>query len=336
MTTATTLSSEGASTGSLPLSSFSRNDVQHFMATGDLQGRLRVWDVTRLECTTDLTGHTSGITCLVFAKSLRKGCALILASADAEGAVMISAIDLSGSLIESRSLETLHQNRVVSMQFYAGGYKLISSSVDTTIRLWNVASGKLIACLDGHHRPVTGMDCTCILNAIAVATCSVHGTWYLWDLKLQRHVRTGRKPGAASLVRFSPNIHGFCSPRPVLVTAHWAIKEASVHVWDVFDPDLDDSECSPMKPWHSFHGVARGQVQDAAFTVNAQSKTLMAIAAMDGSIIIYDLCARSVLTHMTDGHILADGMMLLLHFTVLCSWLTSSAVGMLLVSVKLF
>jgi hypothetical protein len=62
-----------------------------------------------------------------------------------------------------------------------------------------------------------------------------------------------------------------------------------------------------LKPWHSFHGVARGQIQDMAFTVNAQSKTLMAVAALDGSIIIYNLSARSVLTHITNGHSRADG-----------------------------
>lgn len=302
-----TASSEGASTSLLPWSTFTRVDTHLFMATGDLQGCLRIWDVARLECAAMLAGHSSGITCITFAKPLRKNCAVLLASADAEGAVIVSAIDLSGNLIESGMLESLHQNRIVSMHFFAGGHKLVTSSVDTTVRIWNVVNGQLTACLDAHQRPVTGMDCTSIMNAVAVATCSVHGTWYLWDLKHQRQLRTGRKPGAASMIRFSPYVHGFNNPRPLLVTAHWALKEASVHLWDVFTPELSRFEEAPTQPWHSFHGVARGQVQDIAFTVDNHSKTLMAVAALDGSLIVYDLFARSVLTHMTDGHKFGSG-----------------------------
>jgi WD40 repeat protein len=306
----TTLSSEGASTGSLPWSTLTRTETQHFMATGDLQGHLRVWDVTRLEYATEIDGHTSGITCITFARNLRKGCALLMASGDAEGAVKVSAIDLNGNLIESQSLDVVHQNRVMSMHFFAGGHKLITSSVDTTIRLWNVATGQLTACLDGHKRPVTGMDCMSIMNAVAVATCSSGGTWYLWDLKLRRHFRTGKKPGAATLVRFSPYVHSFDNPRPLLVTAHWASKEASIHLWDAFDPELPASEVGPVQPWHSFQGVAKGQIQDIAFTLDQHNKTLMAVAALDGSLVIYDLCACSVLFHMTDGHPMSDGALL--------------------------
>ena len=303
-----TISSEAASSGSLPWGTSTRTESHLFLATGDLQGCLRLWDVTKLECAANLHGHSSGITCITFSTGLHKGCALLLASADAEGAVIVSAIDLNGNLVESGMLDSLHRNRIVSMHFFAAGHKLVTSSVDTTIRIWNVATGQLAACLDGHQRPVTGMDCTSIMNAVALATCSVHGTWYLWDLKHQRHLRTGRKPGAASMLRFSPNVHDFSNPRPLLVTAHWGLKEASLHLWDVFDPELPGSCQVPMQPWHSFHGVARGQVQDIAFTINQYSKTLMAVAALDGCLIIYDLFARSVLTHMTDGHKFASGM----------------------------
>lgn len=326
LTSSATLTSEGVSTGSLQLSTLSRTDHQCFIATGDLQGCLRLWDVVKMECCADLQGHSSGITCVSFAKGLRKGCALILASADAEGDIMMSAVDLSGNLIESQALDKQHRNRIVSMQFYAEGHKLITSSVDTTVRLWSVATGQCIGCLDGHKRPVTGMDCTSIMSAMAVATCCVNGSWYLWDLKLKRHLRSGRRPGAASLVRFSPAIHAFIQSRPLLVTAHWGNKEASLHVWDVFDPDLESCADTALKPWHSFLSVARGQVQDIAFTSSAQHKFLMAVVALDGSIIIYDLFARSVLTHMTDGHCLANGAILPIS-TLLCMQLTHFLCG---------
>lgn len=152
-----------------------------------------------------------------------------------------------------------------------------------------------------------------------VATCSVHGTWYLWDIKLRRAVRTGNIAGAASIVRFTPYIHTLSPPRPLLVTAHWSAqkREASVHLWDVFDPDYGRAAAAAGQAgapppagvtglWHSFVGVARGQVQDVAFTVDTSSaeeeKVLMAMAALDGSLVVLDLAAKGVLTHMTGGH----------------------------------
>lgn len=153
----------------------------------------------------------------------------------------------------------------------------------------------------------------CVLcSRVEVATCSVHGTWYLWDIKLRRAVRTGNCAGAASIVRFTPHIHTLTPPRPLLVTAHWSAqkRESSVHLWDIFDPEsgrgaAPGAAAPAATLWHSFMSVAGGQVQDVAFTVDSsaeEDKVLMALAALDGSLVVLDLAARSVMTHMTGGH----------------------------------
>lgn len=146
-------------------------------------------------------------------------------------------------------------------------------------------------------------------SRVELATCSVHGTWYLWDIKLRRAMRTGNHSGAASIVRFTPHIHTLSPPRPLLVTAHWSAqkREASVHLWDVFDPDYGRGAAAAGATglWHSFVSVARGQVQDVAFTVDSsteEDKVLMALAALDGSLVVLDLAAKGVVTHMTGGH----------------------------------
>jgi WD40 repeat protein len=308
-----TLSSEGASSRSLPWSSsLSLTDPQQqhqpqFMATGDLSGGLKVWDVTRLECANELQGHNAGITCITFAKDLRKGCVLLMATADVEGVVIVWVLDLEGGLVESHKLHG-HSNRVVSMKFVNGDRRLITSSVDTTIAVWNVVAGKKEARLDGHRRAVTGMDCITIKSVVAIATCSVNGSWCLWDLALRRAVLKGRQVGACGFIRFSPCILTLNPPRPLLVTCHWSAGgnrgEASVHLWDVF---ALDNESSTVQPCHSFPGVARSQISDVAFTVDQSHKPLMAISSNDGSLIIYDLIARSVLTHLPEVHIYADG-----------------------------
>eukprot|EP00892_Ulva_mutabilis_P011975 jgi/Ulvmu1/914/UM101_0023.1 len=319
----TTVSSEAASTTSLPWSTLTRTDAHSlghaFMATGDLQGTLRVWDVTKMECANELSGHSTGVTCITFSPTLRKGRVLLMASADAEGCVIVWALDLQGGLIESHPLDG-HSNRVVSMRFFERGRNLITSSVDTSIIVWNVATGQMAAWLEGHKRAVTSMDSLPYQSRVEVATCSVHGTWYLWDIKLRRAVRTGNICGAASIVRFTPYIHALSPPRPLLMTAHWSAhtREASVHLWDVFDPEygraaaaggVAGATASATAPWHSFVGIARGQVQDVAFTVDGaagEEKVLMAVAALDGSLVVLDLAAKGVLTHMTDGHMDAN------------------------------
>lgn len=163
----------------------------------------------------------------------------------------------------------------------------------------------------GPHADCVGVLC----SRVEVATCSVHGTWYLWDIKLRRAIRTGNCAGAASIVRFTPHIHTLTPPRPLLVSAHWSAqkRESSVHLWDVFDPECGRGTAAGATGstpgtaglWHSFMSVAGGQVQDVAFTVDSsaeEDKVLMALAALDGSLVVLDLAARSVMTHMTGGH----------------------------------
>jgi WD40 repeat protein len=308
-TQASTLSSEAASSRNPLWSSLlMHNDKQQsFMATGDLEGTVKLWDVTSLECVNELKGHCDGITCLVFAKRLRKGCVLLLASADAEGAVFVWACDLEGGLLESVQLNG-HANRIVAMHFVHGGRRLITASVDTTVLLWNIGAGACEARLEGHRRAVTAMDCLSIKSAIAIATCSSNGAWRLWDLDMRQTVLEGRQVGACSHIRFSTTIATLNPPRPLLVTCHWNAgkggrSQASVHLWDVFA--LTPSS-STQQPCHSFTSVARGQISDIAFTVDETHKPLMAVASSSGALIIYDLAARSVLTHLTEVHITAE------------------------------
>jgi WD40 repeat protein len=221
--------------------------------------------------------------------------------------VFVWATDLEGGLLESVALNG-HANRVVAMHFVHSGRRLVTASVDTTVLLWNVGAGACEARLEGHQRAVTSMDCLAIKSAMAIATCSSNGAWRLWDLDHRQTVLEGRQVGACSHVRFSPTIEALKPPRPLLVTCHWNAgnggrSQASLHLWDVFSP-------SPLpgaqQPCHSFTSVVRGQISDIAFTVDEADKPLMAVASSSGALIIYDLAARSVLTHLTEVHITAE------------------------------
>ena len=296
-------SSEAASSRSLPGSYTYTDGLQpQFLATGDIAGGLKLWDVNRLECANALAGHATGISCITFASDLRKGCVLLMASADAAGVVIIWALDIEGSLFESHRIEA-HGNRVVAMKFVNGGRRLVTSSVDTTIAVWNVVTGRNEQRLDGHRRAVMAMDVITIHSSVIIASCSVNGSWCLWDLDAGKPMLKGKQAGACGHVRFTPCCVALTPPRPLLVTCHYSVGRrrgtASIHLWDVFAAGGDSGS---RQPCHSFTGVARCKLTAVAFTVDQAQKALMAVASDDGSLIIFDLLARSVLTHLSDVH----------------------------------
>ena len=45
---------------------------------------------------------------------------------------------------------TGHRNRVSSVAFSSDGTRLVSASLDQTVRVWEAASGKPVAVLQGH------------------------------------------------------------------------------------------------------------------------------------------------------------------------------------------
>ena len=314
------LSSEAVSSGSLPWSSARLADFMasgappQFLVTGDLSGGLRLWDAARFEYANDLPGHSAGITALAFAKDLRKGHVLLLASGDAEGVVIVWALEPDGSIIESRRLNG-HSNRVVAIKFVSAGRRLVSASVDTHVAVWHVSSGAEEARLAGHRRAVTAMDCLTVHGVVAVATCSANGWWGLWDLDRKRREFAGHAAGAAGMLRFSPALAALTPPRPLLVTAHWDAGgkrgEASVHLWDVLAPGAAaGAPDGVLAPAGVFPGVARKRVTDVAFSNDAAGKALMAVAAADGTLLIVDLAAHSILTHLADAHPTVDGVLL--------------------------
>lgn len=139
-------------------------------AAGDLEGGLRLWDAARLECANELAGHAAGITCVTFARDLRRGCAVLMASADAVGTVIVWALDLDGSVLESSTLRA-HGNRVVAMRFVAGGRKLVTASVDTSVAVWSVGRAAQEARVEAHKRAVTAMDTLAIKGARRAVGC---------------------------------------------------------------------------------------------------------------------------------------------------------------------
>jgi sugar lactone lactonase YvrE len=122
-----------------------------------------------------------------------------------------------------------HTGWVMSVAFSPDGRRALSSSMDKTVRLWDVASGKELLHLGGHTDRV---------DSVAFApggrfalSGSWDGTVRLWELQGGREVRRFQSPDGmhVSNVAFFPDGKRFLSS---------AMDQRPLHLWDVLTGKL--------------------------------------------------------------------------------------------------
>ncbi|WP_414624790.1 AAA-like domain-containing protein [Calothrix sp. CCY 0018] len=111
--------------------------------------------------------------------------------------------NILSNIKERNSLEG-HQDHVYNVAFSPDGKTLATGSWDTTIKLWDMASGKLLTTLQGHQDAVLSVDFS--PDGKTLATGSWDKTIKLWDMasgKLQTTLQGHQ--GAVTSVAFSPD-----------------------------------------------------------------------------------------------------------------------------------
>ena len=168
-----------------------------------------------------------------------------------------------------------HEGAATSVAF-AGGTTAVSGGRDRTVRVWDLASRRATAVLEGHRETVASVDATA--DGTRAASGSVDGTVRLWDLRalapglvLEGH----RAP--VSCVRFSAD--GL-----VIASAGW---DGAARLWDAES------------------GAALGALEDHEANVTAvavhPAGRQVATGAEDGSIRLFDPRRRRVLRRLA-GH----------------------------------
>lgn len=111
------------------------------VATGDTNGKVRLWEVPSGKQIVTLKGHVSWVRCLAFSPDGKK-----LASCSNDTTVKI------WNLSDYQCLHTLegHDNWVWSIAFSPDGSKLASASDDATLRLWDLANLQCLHTLREH------------------------------------------------------------------------------------------------------------------------------------------------------------------------------------------
>jgi WD40 repeat protein len=116
--------------------------------------------------------HDECVKCVAFSPVIGSN---VLASGCGDGIIRLWNM----SRITTRELNG-HFNTIESVAFSPDGSQLVSGSHDRTVRLWSVASGKLLKVLTGHSSTVYSVAFH--PNGKQVASCSADATMRMWTV----------------------------------------------------------------------------------------------------------------------------------------------------------
>ena len=215
--------------------SVSFNPDGSLLATGDLDGKICLWQVVDGQQVLTLKGHDGWIWAVTFSPDGKT-----LASCSHDSLIRlwdVQSIDFEqsnpASLTEASDsshlpgtcLKTLrgHLSRVWTIAFSPDGQMLASGSDDQTIRLWNAHDGTCLAVLQGHTGGVTSVSFS--PNGQILASASEDSSIRLWSVAhgtilktLQGHTHWVRA------VAFSPDGQTLASGSDDRTVRLWEVK----------------------------------------------------------------------------------------------------------------
>ncbi len=132
-----------------------------------------VWDIETGTQSCVLRGHTAGVVTIAYSGDGKR---LATGSTYPEHCVRLWDA-ATGAPIGSSM--TGHTNHIASVVFSPDGSRVASASIDQTVRLWNVATGRAMATLKGHNNFV--MELAFSPDGKRLLSASLDNTARLWD-----------------------------------------------------------------------------------------------------------------------------------------------------------
>jgi WD40 repeat protein len=132
-----------------------------------------VWDIETGTQGYLLRGHTSGVVTIAYSADGKR-----LATGSTYPEHCIRLWDAAtGTQIGDRM--TGHTNHIASVVFSPDGKRIASASIDQTVRLWDVATGRAIATLKGHNNFIESLEFS--PDGKRLLSSSLDNTARLWD-----------------------------------------------------------------------------------------------------------------------------------------------------------
>ena len=280
------------------------------LATGDLQGTIRLWErqpTGSFRCVQTLEGHTNLVRGLAFAPDGSR-----LASASWDGTVKLWEV---GQERSPYVLQTLvgHTERIRCVTWSPDG-RLLASSYDNTIRLWEAQKGILRVVLQGHSAGVNGL--AFMPDSRSLLSGSDDGTLRLWDVDSAQCVSV-LQGYAFSLydLDWSPDGTKLASAGSDTVVSIWEVAKGSPlkmlrgHRWSVYgvgwSPDGTQLASSgwdnAIRLWEPATGTCVQILRDldhpdtmfygVAWSPDGE---LLASGTMQQGVLVWDMTARSI------------------------------------------
>ncbi|MGH0155306.1 UNVERIFIED_CONTAM: hypothetical protein FKN15_074846 [Acipenser sinensis] len=199
----------------------------NILVSGNADSTVKIWDIKTGQCLQTLQGphkHQSAVTCLQFNKNF------VITSSD-DGTVKLWDLK-TGEFI--RNLVTLEsggsggvvwrirasntklvcavgsrngteETKLLVLDFDFDGIHVVSGSLDTSIRVWDVETGNSIHTLTGHQSLTSGME----LKDNILVSGNADSTVKIWDIKTGQCLQTLQGPhkhqSAVTCLQFNKN-----------------------------------------------------------------------------------------------------------------------------------
>ncbi|XP_016430570.1 F-box/WD repeat-containing protein 7-like, partial [Sinocyclocheilus rhinocerous] len=174
------------------------------IVSGSDDNTLKVWSAVTGKCLRTLVGHTGG----VWSSQMRDN---IIISGSTDRTLKVWNAE-SGECIHTLYGHTstvrcmhLHEKRLDPLLLQFDGIHVVSGSLDTSIRVWDVETGNCIHTLTGHQSLTSGME----LKDNILVSGNADSTVKIWDIKTGQCLQTLQGPhkhqSAVTCLQFNKN-----------------------------------------------------------------------------------------------------------------------------------
>jgi len=285
----TTLGGQGAIVSSVAFSPDGKT-----LASGSIDGSIKVWDVATGKNSATYEKHLGGVFSLAFSKDGKT-----LAAGSPLGTIKLWDVGTG----KNTAVIQGHAKDVSSLTFSPGGKTFASGGFDGTVKLWDVADGKNVAVFTPHKRQITAIVFS--PDGKLLATASADKTIKVLDLDSGKNILTLEgHTGVVSAVAFSPDGKTLVSSSKTVGKDRSTTGKGEIRLWDVASgKNISTVEGDSRAPRGTFSPdgktLAWGGENTIALWDVASGKEIASLVGHTGNVIALGFSA--------DGKTLASG-----------------------------
>ena len=146
---------------------------------------VRLWDLDSYKCTTELKGHSHYIYCMCLSPD-----GTLLYTGGHDRNIIVWSLLTFQKVIALRSGYGSDEGSVLAVAISPDGQTLFSSSKNV-IKVWNLATNRIIGLFDGHTDTVKSLNCSPLNTPGRLYSTSADRSVKIWDISNVNNITTG-------------------------------------------------------------------------------------------------------------------------------------------------